>query len=76
MPWDKVKDTEGDVLKEFAISKGIPSEKIFVMKDVENTAKEAVTVKELIGTSKRIILVTSSFHMYRAQRLLRNKELK
>ena len=69
MPWDKVKKTEGDVLKEYAISNGIPSEKIFVTKDVENTADEAVGAKELISPSKRIILVTSAFHMYRARRL-------
>jgi uncharacterized SAM-binding protein YcdF (DUF218 family) len=69
MPWDKAKKTEGEVLKEFAISNGIPSEKIFVTKDVENTADEAVAVKELIGTSKKIILVTSAFHMNRAKRL-------
>ena len=69
MPWDKAKKTEGEVLKEYAISNGIPSEKILVTKDVENTADEAVAVKELISPSKRIILVTSAFHMYRAQRL-------
>ena len=69
MPWDKAKKTEGEVLKEYAISNGIPSEKIFVTKDVENTADEAVAVKELISLNKRIILVTSAFHMYRAQRL-------
>jgi uncharacterized SAM-binding protein YcdF (DUF218 family) len=69
MPWDKVKKTEGEVLKEYAISNGIASEKIFVTKDVENTADEAVSVKELISPSKRIILVTSAFHMYRAKML-------
>jgi uncharacterized SAM-binding protein YcdF (DUF218 family) len=69
MPWDKVKKTEGDVLKEYAISNGIPSENIIVTKDVENTAEEADAVKELISPSKRIILVTSAYHMYRAQRL-------
>jgi len=69
MPWDKAKKTEGDVLKEYAISNGIPSEKVFVTKDVENTADEAVAVKELISPSKRIILVTSAYHMYRAKRL-------
>ena len=57
------------MLKEYAISDGIPSEKIFVTKDVENTADEAVAVKELISPSKRIILVTSAYHMYRANRL-------
>jgi uncharacterized SAM-binding protein YcdF (DUF218 family) len=69
MPWDKVKKTEGEVLKEYAIANGIPSENILVTKGVENTADEAVAVKELISPSKRIILVTSAYHMYRAQRL-------
>ena len=69
MPWDMAKKTEGVVLKEYAISNVIPSEKIFVTKDVENTADETVAVKELISPSKRIILVTSAFHMYRAKRL-------
>jgi uncharacterized SAM-binding protein YcdF (DUF218 family) len=36
---------------------------------VENTADEAVSVKELISPSKRIILVTSAYHMYIAKRL-------
>jgi uncharacterized SAM-binding protein YcdF (DUF218 family) len=69
MPWDKAKKTEGDILKEYAISNGIPSEKILVTKDVENTADEALAVKELISPSKRIILVTSAYHMFRAKRL-------
>jgi uncharacterized SAM-binding protein YcdF (DUF218 family) len=73
MPWDKVKKTEGEVLKEFAISNGIPSEKIMVTKDVENTADEAVAVKELISPDKRIILVTSAFHMIRARKLFEKK---
>ena len=69
MPWDKANKTEGEVLKEYAISNGIPSEKILVTKNVENTADEAVAVKEQISPSKRIILVTSAYHMYRAKRL-------
>ena len=73
MPWDKAKKTEGEVLKDYSISNGIPAEKIFVTKDVENTAEEAVAVKELINPSKRIILVTSAYHMYRAKRLFEKK---
>ena len=69
MPWDKAKKTEGEVLKEYAISNGITSNKILVTKDVENTADEAVAVKELISPSRRIILVTSAYHMYRAKKL-------
>ena len=37
--------------------------------DVEMTADKAVALKELISPSERIILVTSAYHMYRAQRL-------
>jgi uncharacterized SAM-binding protein YcdF (DUF218 family) len=73
MPWDKSKKTEGEVLKEFAISNGVPSDKILVTKDVENTAEEAAAVKELISPSKKIILVTSAYHMYRAKRLFKGE---
>jgi hypothetical protein len=38
MPWDIAKKTEGEVLKEYAISNGVPSKKVFITKDVENTA--------------------------------------
>jgi len=69
MPWDKVKKTEGEVLKEYAKSNGIPSEKILVTKDVENTADEAVAVRDLISPIEKIILVTSAFHMHRAREL-------
>jgi len=40
-----------------------------VTKDVENTADEALAVKELISPNKKIILVTSAFHMSRARNL-------
>jgi uncharacterized SAM-binding protein YcdF (DUF218 family) len=76
MPWYKAKKTEGNVLKEYAISNGIPIENILVTKDVENTADEAVAVKELISPSKRIILVKSAYHIYRAQRLFEKRGLK
>jgi uncharacterized SAM-binding protein YcdF (DUF218 family) len=76
MPWDKAKKTEGEILKEYAISNGIPSDKIFVTKDVKNTAEEALAVKELMGPLKRIILVTSAYHMYRAKYLFKNEGFK
>ncbi len=76
MPWDKTKKTEGEVLREYAIGTGIASENIFVTTDVENTADEAVAVKKLISPSKGIILVTSAFHMYRAQRLFEQQGFK
>ena len=64
------------MLKEYAISYGIPSEKILITKDVENTADEAVAVKELISPNKKIILVTSAFHMYRAKSLFEKQGFK
>jgi uncharacterized SAM-binding protein YcdF (DUF218 family) len=36
MPWNKTKKTEGEVLKEYAISSSIPSEKIFVTKIINH----------------------------------------
>ena len=63
MPLDNAKKTDGEVLKEYAISNGIPTKKILVTKDVENTADEAVAVKELISPSKRILLVKSAQHI-------------
>ena len=69
IPWEKVKKTEGDILKEFAIKFGIPFEKILVTKEVENTEEESVAVKELITPLKKIILVTSAYHMLRAKGL-------
>ena len=76
MPWDKATKTEGDVLKEYAVSNGIPSDKILVTKDVENTAEEAVAVQELINANEKIILVTSAYHMYRAKRLFEKQGFK
>lgn len=75
MPWDKSKKTEREVLKEYAILNEIQSEKIFVTKNVVNTADEAVAVKELINPSKKIILVTSAYHAYRARKLFENQGL-
>jgi len=73
MPWNKTKKTEGEVLKEYAISNGVPKENILVTKDVENTADEAAAVKELISPNKKIILVTSAYHMYRAKKLFKGE---
>jgi len=76
MPWNKNRKTEGVVLKEYAIKYGIPSNNIFVTKDVENTADEAIAVKELLGSNKKIILVTSAYHMYRAKMIFEKQGIK
>ena len=68
-PFNKTIISEGYILKKYAISNGISKENIMVTKDVENTADEAMAVKDLIGPNKNIILVTSAFHMVRAKKM-------
>jgi uncharacterized SAM-binding protein YcdF (DUF218 family) len=66
---NKIQINEGEVLKNYAIKSGISKQYIWITKKVENTADEAIALKELIGSKKKIILVTSAFHMYRAKML-------
>jgi uncharacterized SAM-binding protein YcdF (DUF218 family) len=74
MPWGKSRRTEGAVLTDHAIQYGIPSDRVFVSDLVANTANEATAVKKM-ALGNKIILVTSAFHMPRAQRLLENEGL-
>jgi uncharacterized SAM-binding protein YcdF (DUF218 family) len=69
MPWDKLKNTEGDILKKFALENNVPNENILLTNFVENTEDESKAVKELIKPNNKIILVTSAYHMYRAEKL-------
>lgn len=71
LPWDKVAQNEGMVLKTFAQRMGVPEANITVSREAQNTAQEAQAVWELFASSHppKILLVTSAFHMPRAQRL-------
>jgi uncharacterized SAM-binding protein YcdF (DUF218 family) len=67
MPWSTGKP-EAEHLREVAIKYGIPAENILLTERVENTDQEAVATKKLIGLDNTMItLVTSAFHMPRAQ---------
>ena len=74
MPWGKSSRTEGAVLTDHAIQYGIPSDRVFVSDLVANTADEATAVKKM-ALGNNIILVTSAFHMPRAQRLFEKEGL-
>ena len=74
MPWGKSSRTEGAVLTDHAIQYGIPSDRVFVSDLVTNTADEATAVKKM-ALGNKIILVTSAFHMPRAQRLFEKEGL-
>ncbi|MDO8997160.1 MAG: YdcF family protein [Sediminibacterium sp.] len=67
MPWDNSKNTEGDILRQFALDYGIPDSAIVLTGNVENTADEAKAVGKLMGKWRHIILVTSAYHLPRAK---------
>lgn len=72
LPWEKISITEGAYLREKALTYGIPGDKIFLTEPVKNTEDEArasmAFLNRLKGIGpKKIILVTSAFHMTRAK---------
>ena len=81
LPWDSSTRLEGDMLLEQALLMGIPASSILKTGKVLNTKEEADAVAGLLidtiekpygkqkGTSVRILLVTSAYHMPRARML-------
>lgn len=69
VPWLPDSPPEGEVLLSYAVQLGVPPDRMHVTPNVENTEDEAREVSRYLGRGKRIILVTSAFHMPRAQRL-------
>ena len=69
LPWS-VGIPEGEYLKEIAIKYGIPAHSIQITENVHNTDEEAKAVASLLKQrDPKIILVTSAFHMPRAQKV-------
>ncbi len=69
MPWS-IGKPEGEYLKDVAIKYGVPRKNIFLTENVENTDQEAKSVKKLLAKDfPKVILVTSAFHMPRAQKV-------
>ena len=69
LPWS-VGKPEGEYLRDVAIKNGVPNKNILLTKNVENTDQEAKAVAKLLNkASPKIILVTSAFHMPRAQKV-------
>ncbi len=72
---------EGQRYLEEAEQLGIPAAAMQSTKPVVNTAEEAIAIRKLLmgsdraATSSRILLVTSAFHMRRAQRLFERQGL-
>ena len=69
---------EGDIYIEEAISIGLPKEDLFTTYPVKNTLEEAIAIRKLLNdeialNQKRIILVTSAFHMKRAKKVFESE---
>ena len=69
LPWTDNWKPEGIILKNKAISLGVPQAKILVTENVKNTYEESIAVTKLIPNNSSIILVTSAFHMHRSKYL-------
>ena len=69
-PWSNL-PPEGEILAQRAISMGIRPDQILLTGVVTNTAEEANEVRTLVEFAgmKRLLLVTSAFHMPRAKRI-------
>ncbi len=73
IPWQLRPRVEGEESRDVAIGRGVPGDHILITREVGNTADEARAVADLMRTHgwKRIILVTSAWHMPRAAWLFR-----
>jgi uncharacterized SAM-binding protein YcdF (DUF218 family) len=69
LPWS-VGKPEGEYLKDIAEKLGVSSDVILLTENVQNTDQEAKAVAKLLNKEvPNIILVTSAFHMPRAQKV-------
>lgn len=76
LPWTDNWEPEGLILKNKAISFGIPQAKILVTENVKNTYEESIAVTKLIPNKSSLILVTSAFHMHRSKYLFERQGFK
>jgi uncharacterized SAM-binding protein YcdF (DUF218 family) len=72
-PWAIQPEVEGAVSARVAVARGVPADRVLVTREVGNTADEAKAVADLMRERgwKKIILVTSAWHMRRAARQFR-----
>ena len=75
LPWGNQQLTEGQELQREAVMRGVPAASILVTEEVANTADEAKAVRKIAEERKlkRIILVTTAYHMPRAEYLFRTR---
>ena len=69
---------EGDIYIKEAVSMGLPKEDLYTTYPVNNTLQEAKAIKKLLKDEipliqKKIILVTSAYHMKRAKKVFESE---
>ena len=75
-PFRSGQPPEGQRYLQEARQLGIPAAAMASTPPVVNTAEEAAAIRQLLPARARILLVTSAFHMRRAQRLFERQGLK
>jgi uncharacterized SAM-binding protein YcdF (DUF218 family) len=85
LPWESAVKSEGELLIEYALALGVPTKSMFTTGAVVNTEAEAEAVADLLlrrslaatGQARpHVLLVTSAFHMPRAQQLFEREGLR
>lgn len=73
IPWDGRTRVEGEELRTEAILRGVPEDRIIVTREVGTTAEEAQAVADLVRERRwrRVILVTTGWHMPRSAYLFK-----
>jgi len=73
LPWEGREKVEGEDSRAAAIRRGVPAAQILVSREVANTDDEARAVAEMARQHswRRVILVTTGWHMPRAARLFK-----
>jgi uncharacterized SAM-binding protein YcdF (DUF218 family) len=66
---------EGEVLLQRALELGLPAADLATTGRVRNTAEEARAIAAQLPAGSRVVLVTSAFHLPRAQRLFERQGL-
>lgn len=67
--------SEGEVMKKYLMKKGISEERIIVEDKATSTYENFLFSKELIHSSKKVIVVSSDFHLFRAKWIARKMGL-
>lgn len=73
IPWEGRATLEGDDLRAIAIRQGVPAAQILVTREISNTRDEARAVAEMAKARgwKKILVVTTAWHMPRAVQAFR-----